>query len=429
MTRTAEAGLLAVSVALAGLGTAMVDLAVESALTLRVPLAMAGTAAGFGILHVALRRWLPRANPFLLPPVSLLTMVGIVEVGRIDESLGGAQLRWLLIAAAAAAAATWWLRLVGTATLNRYRWSILLAGLILLALPLLPGSWPVGGVEINGVRMWVRVRLGDLSVAFQPGEPARLAVIIFLASYLAERHHSLRVMSRRIGPLHIPQPRQLIPLAVAAGTSAWILIYLRDLGAAALLFAIFLAMVYVATDRIAYPAAGALALIIGGLAAYGFFDHVHNRVSAWLHPFADYLGGGFQTAQGLFALGSGSLAGSGLGVGRPNLIPAAHSDFIFAAVGEELGYFGAVAVLTAFAVLITAAFGIALRSRNLYRKLLAAGIASSLCIQVLLIVGGIVRLFPLTGLTLPFLSYGGSSLGASILSIALLAAISHEEAR
>jgi cell division protein FtsW (lipid II flippase) len=234
-------------------------------------------------------------------------------------------------------------------------------------------------------------------------------------------------MSRRVGPVHVPEPRQLLPILIAFAVSFAVLVYQRDLGASLLLFAVFVTMLYAATARHSYLVAGGVLVIGGGVAAWAFFDHVQTRVTAWLHPFDDYLGSGYQVAQGLFALGSGSLSGSGLGIGRPDLIPAAATDYVFAAVAEEMGLAGAVAVIAGFALLTATGLGVALRARDMFRKLLAAGLALTLAIQTILIIAGVLRLFPVTGITLPFMSYGGSSLLANMVILALLVRVSHEE--
>ena len=319
------------------------------------------------------------------------------------------------------------LRRRGVGVLRRYRYLFLVTGLGLLLLPLLPGGWPVRGVTINGSRLWVRLQAGDLSLSFQPGEAAKLLIVAFLASYLADRGRALTAMPRRLGPVSLPEPRQLLPVLLAFGVSFAVLVYQRDLGASLLLFVVFAAMLFAATGRYAYPAAALALLAGGGLAAYRYFGHVRVRVEAWLHPFADFAGSGYQVAQGLFALGSGGLTGTGLGAGRPDLIPAAATDFIFAALAEELGLAGGLAVIAAYALLAAAGFGIALRARDPFRKLLAGGLTLTLVVQTVLILGGILRLLPLTGITLPFMSYGGSSLLANLVLIALLARVSHEE--
>jgi cell division protein FtsW (lipid II flippase) len=282
-------------------------------------------------------------------------------------------------------------------------------------------------VTLNGSRLWVRLQAGDLSLSFQPGEAAKLLIVAFLASYLADRHRALTAMPRRLGPLSLPEPRQLLPILLAFGISFAVLVYQRDLGASVLLFLVFAAMLFAATGRYAYPASALALLAGGGLAAYRSFGHVRLRVEAWLHPFADFAGTGYQVAQGLFALGSGGLTGTGIGAGSPDLIPAAATDFVFAAVAEELGLAGAVAVIVAYGLLAAAGFGIALRARDQFRKLLAAGLTLTLALQTVLILGGVLRLLPLTGITLPFMSYGGSSLLANLVLVGLLARVSHEE--
>lgn len=427
MSRTAEALLVALAAGLAGGGSILTRLAEGRAPTLDAALAPAVFLAAFGGLLVAVRRWAGRSTRVLLPLVSLLTAVGWVEVARIDAELGRLQLGWLLVGSAIAAATLFVLRRRGVGVLRLYRYLFLVAGLGLLLLPLLPDTWPVRGVTLNGSRLWVRAQAGDLSFSFQPGEAAKLLIVAFLASYLADRHRALTEMPRRLGPLRIPEPRQLLPVLLAFGISFGVLVYQRDLGASVLLFLVFAAMLYAATGRPAYPLAALALLAGGGLAAYNSFAHVRLRVSAWLHPFADFAGTGYQVAQGLFALGSGGLTGTGLGAGRPGLIPAAATDFVFAAVAEETGLAGALAVVAAYALLVGAGFGIALRARDPFRKLLAAGLTVTLAVQTALILGGVLRLLPLTGITLPFMSYGGSSLLANLVLVALLARVSHEE--
>jgi peptidoglycan glycosyltransferase len=427
LSRTTEAVLVALAAALAGAGSVLSRLADGRAPAFDALVAPAVFLAAFGGLLVAVRRWAGRSTRALLPLAALLTAVGWVEVARIDPELGRLQQWWLLVGAAIAAGTLFVLRRRGVGVLRRYRYLFLVAGLILLLLPLLPGSWPVRGISLNGSRLWVRLQAGDLSLSFQPGEAAKLLIVVFLASYLADRHRALTEMPRRLGPLRIPEPRQLLPVLLAFGVSFAVLVYQRDLGASLLLFVVFASMLYAATGRPAYPLAALTLLIGGGLAAYQSFAHVRLRVSAWLHPFADFAGTGYQVAQGLFALGSGGLTGTGIGSGRPDLIPAAATDFVFAAVAEETGLAGGLAVIAAYALLTGAGFGIALRARDPFRKLLAAGLTVTLAVQTALILGGVLRLFPLTGITLPFMSYGGSSLLANLVLVALLARVSHEE--
>jgi cell division protein FtsW (lipid II flippase) len=250
---------------------------------------------------------------------------------------------------------------------------------------------------------------------------------VFLAAYLSDRQFALTEARRTIGPIALPEPRQLAPLLLVWLGSLGVLVVQRDLGASLLLFAVFAAMLYAVTGQAGYLTGGGLLALGGGVAAWFAFDHVQRRVDSWLRTFQTFEDAGYQIAQGIFGLGTGSLAGSGPGLGRPDLIPFAETDFIFAAVGEEFGFAGTAAVLAAYGILIAVGFGIALRSRDRFRKLLATGLTLTLGLQTFLIIGGVLRVVPLTGITLPFMSYGGSSLVGNFILIAILLRISHEE--
>lgn len=429
MNRDAEGALLLAASVLATLGVAMVNFTIGVGFDAQVALTFLVFALGFGGIHLALRRWAPSANPYLFPIAAFLSAIGFVAVYRLDRDLASIQ-RWsLLVAALIAALLLFVLRDEGVAMLRRYRYIFLLTAVVLLLLPLLPESWPLHGQEIFGSRLWVRLDLpfGGRTLSFQPGEVAKVFLTIFLASYLADHHLAMAASRRKVGPIALPDPRQFFPILIAAAASFFVLIYQRDLGASLLLFGLFVGMIYVATNRLAYVAAGGLLVAGGGLIAYRLFDHVQRRVEAWIDPFADFTDTGYQIAQSLFALGSGSLTGSGLGLGRPDLIPAAATDFVFAVIGEEMGLAGSLAVITAYSLLLAAGFGIALRARDVFRKFLAAGITLVLGVQAFLIIGGVIRLLPVTGITLPFMSYGGSSLVANMVAITLLARISHGE--
>lgn len=429
MNRNAEAALLVLAALLAALGTALANFPNGTGLDAQVALTFIVFVVAFGAVHLSVRRWAPTASPFLFPIGGLLVALGLTEIYRLDQGLAALQ-RWsLLIGGLLAALVLFLLRDEGVATLRRYRYLFLAASVVLLLLPLLPADWPLHGAEVNGSRLWIRLELpfGSRSLSFQPGEAAKVLLAIFLASYLADRQTAMATVTRKLGPLEIPEPRHFGPILIAAGASFGVLVYQRDLGASLLLFAMFVGLIYMATGKAAYLVAGSGLLAVGGLLAYQLFDHVQRRVTAWLHPFDDFTGTGFQIAQSLFALGSGSLTGSGIGLGRPDLIPAAETDFIFAAVAEETGVAGSIAVIAAFALLLAAGFGIALRSRDIFRKLLAAGLTLVIGAQAFLIIGGVIRLLPVTGITLPFMSYGGSSLLANMVILALLARISHGE--
>lgn len=429
MTRTAEAALLAVAAVIAAMGVALVNFSRGVWLDAQVALTFLIFAAAFGAIHLALRRWAPAANPYVFPLAAFLAAIGFIEVYRLDSGLAGLQRWWLLVGAGISVLVLFLLRDEGVEALRRYRYLFLAAAVVMLLLPMLPTSWPVHGAIVNGSRLWVRFELpfGGRTLSFQPGEIAKVFLAIFLASYLAERHTAMAASDRSLGPLRIPPLREFGPVVIAAGAAFGVLVYQRDLGASLLLFALFIGLIYIATGRLAYVGAGALFITVGGVAAYQFFDHVQRRVEAWLRPFDDFTGSGFQIAQSLFALGSGSLTGSGLGLGEPNRIPFASTDFIFAAIGEEMGYAGTIAVLAGFALLTAAGFGIALRARDVFRKFLAAALTLLLAVQAILILGGILRVMPVTGIALPFMSYGGSALLTNLVMITLLARISHGE--
>jgi cell division protein FtsW (lipid II flippase) len=429
MTRTAEAGLITAAALLAAIGVAIVEFTRGNWLDAQVALTFLAFAGSFGGVHLAIVRWAPGASSLLLPISSFLTAAGFIEIYRLSGNLAALQ-RWsLLIAGGVGALILWLIRNTGVAVLRRYRYILLAIGIGFLLLPLLPDSWLIHGATVNGSRLWVRFDVPGTSriLSFQPGEIAKVLITIFLASYLAERSEAMSTVGRRIGPFRIPEPRHLGPVLVAAGMAFLVLIYQRDLGASLLLFGVFVAMLYVATGRSFYVITGGAIVLLAGFLAYNTFDHVERRIDAWLDPFAYYQDAGYQTVQGLYAMGSGALTGSGIGLGRPDLIPAATTDFIFAAVAEEMGLAGSLAVLAGFGLLLAVGFGIALRSRDRFRKYMAGGLTIVLGLQAFIILAGVLRVLPITGLTLPFMSYGGSSLIANMVIVVLLLRISHEE--
>lgn len=430
MTRNMEAAAVIAASFLAAFGVTLVDLAGGGGLGAQTGLTFLVFVIGFGGLHLAVRRWAPAGTPLLLPPIVALTAIGFVEVYRLDPGRAGLQRWWLLIGAALAALALALLHSGTTSVLRRYRNLILLVTVVLLLLPNLPSDWglPLRGLELNGSRLWVRLDIRIVQIQFQPAELAKLGLVVFLAGYLADHQRALREARRFVGPIGFPEPRQLLPLLIGWGASVVILVWQRDLGISLLLFAGFVLLLYAATGATGYLAVGALLAAVGSYSAYLSFDHVQRRVVAWLTPLQHYEEQGYQVAQGMFAMGTGSLSGAGPGLGRPDLIPNAATDFIFAAVGEELGFAGTVAVLALFALLVSVGLGVAFRSRDTFRKLTAAGLVLILGVQVFLILGGVLRVVPLTGITLPFMSYGGSALVGNLLLTVLLLRISHEEA-
>lgn len=362
--------------------------------------------------HVAMRRLAPNADGVLLPLAALLNGIGYVMITRLDEHLAGLQATWTLIGVGAFIATL--LVVQRVRDLERYRYTFMLIGVGLLVLPI-----PFGRA-IHGARIWVS--LGPLN--FQPGEFAKIALAIFFAAYLVERRELLGIAARRIGPFSLPELRHFGPVLLAWGASLVVMFWERDLGSSLLFFALFIALLWVATERASYLAVGFVLFSIGAFFAWYTFGHVQERVDIWLHPWSEAATHGYQIVQATFGMASGGIAGTGLGLGRPNTVPAATTDFIFASIGEELGLLGAAAVLTAFLLMVGAGMRIAIRAASPFETLLATGLTTILGLQAFIIMAGVVRLVPLTGITLPFVSYGGSSLVANYVLLALLLRVS-----
>jgi cell division protein FtsW (lipid II flippase) len=372
----------------------------------------------FVVAHVALRRLAPRADGTLLPIAALLTGIGFITISRLDRELARIQSLWIALGVGAFVLTLMLVRRVSI--LERYRYTFLVIGVGALLLPLVPGV----GYEINGARLWVGI--GPLN--FQPGEAAKVLVVIFFAAYLADKRELLAAGTRRLAGMRLPDPKHLGPLLLAWGVSIIVMVRQKDLGSSLLFFAVFSAMLYMATERIAYLLAGLGMFMTGALAAYQLFDHVQVRVSTWTDPWPVADGDGFQITQSLFAFGTGGFAGTGLGLGSPEKIPNAPTDFVFAAIGEELGLLGTVGVLIAFLLFVGTGFRVAVRADRPFSQLFAGGLTAIIGIQTFLILGGVTRVIPLTGITLPFISYGGSSLVANFVILALLLRISDETA-
>ncbi len=366
------------------------------------------------VAHLATRRLAPGADGVLLPVAGLLNGIGYVFIARLDEDLAGLQAVWTGVGIVAFIATLVCVRRIRA--LEGYRYTLMFIGIGLLLLPLVPGV----GRTINGARIWVS--LGPVS--FQPGEFAKIVLAVFFASYLVEKREVLAMASVRLGPVMLPDLRHFGPVLLAWGASLIVMFYERDLGSSLLFFAVFVVMLWVATERASYLAVSLLLFGGGALLAWKVFSHVQVRVDNWLDPWQDVAGDGFQTVQGTFALAFGGITGTGIGLGSPGRIPAAETDFIFAAIGEELGLAGTTAVLVAFLLMVGTGLRIALQAENPFEKLLAAGLTTILGLQSFIIIGGVIRLVPLTGITLPFVSYGGSSLVANYVLLALLMRIS-----
>lgn len=430
MGRNSEGVTIVAASLLATFAVALVNFAKGMGVDAQIGLTFLIFLLAFGTVHFAVRAFAPRATPLLLPPVVALVGLGFFEIYRLDPARAGLQRWWMLIAAAVASLVLFLLSKGGTAVLRLYRNVILIVSIGLLLLPNLPSDWafPLKGLAVNGSRLWIVLDFEFTQMQFQPAELAKLGLVIFFAAYLADHQKALREAHRRLGAIRLPEPRQLIPLILAWGGSILILVWQRDLGASLLMFAGFVLLLYAATGSTGYIVAGGLMTLTGSAAAAYMFDHVQRRIVAWIAPFEHYQDEGFQIAQGIFAMGTGSLSGAGPGLGRPDLIPNASTDFIFAAIGEELGFAGTVAVLAIYALVVSVGLGISFRSRDTFRKLLAAGLTFVMAVQVFLIIGGVLRIVPLTGITLPFMSYGGSALVGNMVLVAILLRISHEEA-
>lgn len=381
---------------------------------------MIGLTIGYIAAHVATRRLAPQADPLILPVIAVLNGLGLAAVYRLDpDNLGPAQVTWTFVGLAFFIATLVVVR--DYQILSRYKYLLGFLGVGLLLLPMTPI-----GATINGARLWVRI--GNMS--FQPGEIAKICLVVFFAAYLAERKELLAIASKRIAGIHVPDLKHFGPLLLMWGMSLAVMFYEKDLGSSLLFFSIFLLMIYMATARFVYVGVGGLLFVGGAYLGYQAFAHVQTRVEVWLNVFEPrYISDeGYQLAQSLFALATGGLFGTGLNRGRPDLIPEAETDFIFSVIGEELGLMGTVGVLLCFMVLVARGLRIAMNQQDDFGQLLAAGLIVTFGVQAIIILGGVIRLLPLTGITLPFMSYGGSSLLSNFILMALLIRISHQSA-
>jgi peptidoglycan glycosyltransferase len=372
-----------------------------------------------GIAHFAVRKLARGADSTLLPLVVLLHGLGYVMITRLDDKLAGLQSLWSLVAIAAFV--TTLLFVQRPTDLARFKWTLFLVGVGMLLLPMVPGI----GVNVNGARIWVS--LGPLN--FQPGEFAKLALAIFFAAYLAERRELIAASTWKLGPFRLPEIQYIAPVLIGWAFAVMVMVGERDLGSSLLFFTLFVVMMWVATERVSYLVIG---FVLFGLAAFAsarMFGHVQTRVDIWLDPWADEYGKGFQIVQALYGFGDGGIIGTGLGRGSPDKVPEAQNDFIFAAIGEEMGLIGATAVLMAYLLIIGAGLRIALRTDRTFEKLLAVGLTTIVGMQAFIIVGGVIKVVPLTGITLPFVSYGGSSLLSNYILLALLLRLSDTGAR
>ncbi|HZA11791.1 FtsW/RodA/SpoVE family cell cycle protein [Mycobacterium sp.] len=386
----------------------------------------------FASAHLAIRRFAPYADPLLLPVVALLNGLGLVMIHRLDLTAGplvsggshgpsaNQQMLWTLLGVVGFSLVVIFLR--DHRILARYGYVCGVTGLVLLAIPaILPRTFS----EQNGAKIWIRVP----GFTIQPAEFSKILLLIFFAAVLVAKRGVFTSAGKHVLGMNLPRPRDLAPLLTAWIISVGVMVFEKDLGTSLLLYASFLVMVYIATERLSWVVIGLALFAAGSVVAYYIFAHVQTRVQTWLDPFADPEGSGYQIVQSLFSFATGGVFGTGLGNGQPNTVPAASTDFIIAAVGEELGLVGLAGVLMLYTIVIIRGLRTAIAVRDSFGKLLAAGLASTLAIQLFIVVGGVTKLIPLTGLTTPWMSYGGSSLVANYLLLAILVRISHAARR
>ncbi|MFJ7211038.1 FtsW/RodA/SpoVE family cell cycle protein [Amycolatopsis sp. NPDC098790] len=429
--RNTELVLLGFAAAIVTIALVLVEANQEQELTWSIVWLGLAYLAIFAAAHLAVRKWAPYADPVLLPCVALLNGIGLVMIHRIDLALAEkavqngkdytpavtAQVLFTVISLGFFVAV---LVVVNDhRTLTRYGYTAGLIGIVALALPaLLPSSLS----EVNGAKVWLKLP----GFSIQPGEFAKILLMVFFASFLVSKRDLFMVAGKKFLGVELPRARDLGPILIAAVACIGILVFEKDLGTSLLFFSVILMMLYVATERIIWVVLG-LSFFVGGcLLAYNLFTHVQQRVANWLDPLSTYdkAGGGYQIAQGLFGLGTGGIGGTGLGAGRPDMVPEANTDFITAAIGEELGFIGLAAVLMLYLLVAMRGMRSALAVRDTFGKLLGGGLAFTMVMQIFVVVGGVTKLIPETGITAPFLSKGGSSLLANYILVALLLRIS-----
>jgi cell division protein FtsW (lipid II flippase) len=427
--RGAEAGLFVLAFVVGAAAYVQVDLAILGTLASDTVPVLCAVAALILVAHLGVRILATYADPIIVPTVAALNLLGLSMIHRLDlaevqraQRNGGvapppdvySQLTWTALGIVLFVVVLVVVR--DHRTLQRYTYTAMFAGIVLLLLPLAPGI----GAEINGARLWVRLA----GLSFQPSELAKILLTIFFAGYLTVTRDSLALVRTKVLGMEFPRGRDMGPLFVAWFVSLGVLIFEKDLGTSLLFFGLFVSLLYIATQRRSWLALGAVLFITGAAFAFLAFGHVRLRVDVWLHPFGDEANSSYQIAQSLYGFASGGMFGSGLGQGYPQLVPYAKSDFILAAFGEEIGLIGLMAMLVMYGIVVERGLRSAIACRDVFGTLLAAGLSISLGLQVFVVVGGVSRLIPLTGLTAPFLAQGGSSLVANWLAVGLLMRVS-----
>jgi cell division protein FtsW (lipid II flippase) len=387
-----------------------------TAATINYPviIAVSGLIFSWFVAQAIIRRKGHLGDPLLLPIAIMLVSIGLVMLFRLKPTLLLYQALWVFVGICAFSVSAFFFRNIDE--LAEYKYLCGICGVLLLLSAIL------FGVDIGGNKNWVIIG----PVRFQPSEFAKLFIVVFLAAYLNERSRLLTLVNRKFGPLALPPIRFIAPLLVVWGLTMMMFILQRDLGSALLFFGIALLMTYMASGKLHYVVMGACLFLLGALICYSLYSHVQVRVDIWLNPWSDPNGKAYQIVQSLFALGSGGILGSGLTYGFPNLIPEVHTDFIFSAIAEELGLAGAAAVLILYILMIYRAFRAALLAERNFTSLVAAGLAAATALQIFIIIGGVTKFLPLTGITLPFISYGGSSMVANFIVLGILFAISEK---
>jgi cell division protein FtsW (lipid II flippase) len=432
--RGTELFLLAFAAVLVTAALVLVEANQEQSLTMQVVYYGAAYLALFGAAHFAVRRWAPYADPLILPCVALLNGLGLVMIHRLDlagaekQAQGGPdfsaqapkQVLWTTIALVLFVVVLAVLR--DHRMLARYGYTF---GFVGLGLLLLPGVLPSSLSAVNGAKVWLKLGIFEI----QPGEFAKIMLIVFFAAFLVAKRDLFMQAGRKFLGLELPRPRDLGPLLLALAFSVGVLVLESDLGNSLLIFGVVLVMIYIATERAAWMVVGLIPFIGACFLAFKLFAHVQVRVSNWLDPLAHPLTTGYQTSQALFGLGTGGIFGTGLGAGRPDIVPEASSDYILSSIGEELGLLGLFAVLMLYLLLALRGMRSAIAVRDTFGKLLGGGLAFALIWQVFVVAGGVTNLIPDTGLTSPFMSEGGSSLLANYVLVAILLRISDSARR
>lgn len=390
--------------------------------------------------HLVIRFALPHADPYLFPLVAVLASVGIVMVYRIEPVLARQQAQWMVLGLVLFGATILALRKTGVGVLERYRYTIAATGIGMTVLPRIPGI----GEQVNGAYLDIHVG----SVSFQPAEFAKIAIVVFLASYLRDNRQILVTAGRRVLGLTIPPMKQFGPMLIVWGAAMMTLLLTDELGTSLMFYGAFLALLYVATGRLSFPLIGIALFAIGAWYLTGHVSHVQARLQAWEHPFNETLyhrevGGSYQLAQSLFAQADGGLLGTGFDrsllqypyelanhrIVHRSILPVPESDTIYAVIVDELGLVGAAALLGVYLMLIARGLKTAVLARDSFSKLLATGLSFIVALQVFVIVGGVTRVIPLTGVTLPFVAYGGSSVVMNFVLVALLLVVSDRARR